>query len=238
MPADADVLARRRPPSAAVSHGIDEAAYARKNPAYFAGARADFVACLPAQSDASILEIGCGSGATGRLALAAGKASRYVGIELFEDAAAEARRQLTEVIVGNVETLDLPFQPCAFDALILSEVLEHLVDPWAVVRRLAPFVRPGGMVLASSPNISHWRVVAELIRGRFELADQGVFDRTHMRWFTPASFQDLFEGAGFAVDYVGPVTPFSTRTRAISRLTRGRFDHAFMAQIALIGHRR
>jgi 2-polyprenyl-3-methyl-5-hydroxy-6-metoxy-1,4-benzoquinol methylase len=213
------------------------AAYAGKGTAYFAGARADFVAALPDARDAAIIEVGCGSGATGALAIGAGKARRYVGIELFESAAVEARRHLTEVLVGDVERMALPFAPASFDALILSEVLEHLVEPWALLHRLAPLVRPGGMVLASSPNVSHWRVVSALLRGRFELADQGVFDRTHMRWFTPASFRAMFEGAGFTVDRVGPVTPFSARTRLLSRLTAGRLDHLLMVQISLAGRR-
>ena len=93
-------------------------------------------------------------------------------------------------------------------------------------------------MLASSPNISHWRVIRELINGRFNLADRGVFDRTHMRWFTPATFRAMFEQAGFAVDRVGPVTPFAARTRALSRCTGGRFDHLFMVQVSLAAHRR
>lgn len=214
------------------------AAYSAKRLDYFAGARHDFVARLPADRQAAILEIGCGTGVTGRLAREAGKARRYVGIELFEAAATEARRHLTEVHVGDAERMELSFAPDTFDALILSEVLEHLVEPWALLRRLAPFVKRGGMVLASSPNVSHWRVIAELLRGRFELADQGVFDRTHMRWFTPTGYAAMFEGAGFAVDHVGPVTPFSARTRAISRLSGGRLDHLFMVQTAIAGHRR
>lgn len=214
------------------------AAYAGKAETYFSGARADFVARLPRDASASILEVGCGSGATGALAFAKGRCGRYAGVELFDDAAAKARRVLSEVVSGDVERLALPWQPASFDALILSEVLEHLIEPWAVVERLARLVRPGGMVLASSPNISHWRVVAELIRGRFELADQGVFDRTHMRWFTPASFAAMFERAGFAVVSVRPVTPFAARTRAISALTRGRLDHLFTEQICLEGRRR
>ncbi len=213
-------------------------AYASKAPVYFAGARADFIAQLPDNPNAAILEIGCGSGETGALALRGGKAARYVGVELFETAAVQARRRLTEVIVADVEKLELAFAPCSFDALLMSEVLEHLVDPWAVVRRLAPLLRPGGLVLASSPNVAHWRVVAGLARGRFELADQGVFDRTHMRWFTPASYRAMFEAAGFAVTQVRPVTPFSARTRALSRLSGGRLDHLLMVQIALTGHRR
>lgn len=212
--------------------------YASKPKSYFAGARADFIQRLPRDASASILEIGCGSGDTGALALAEGCCSRYVGVELFESAAAQARQVLTDVITGNVETLAFEWQPASFDAIILSEVLEHLVEPGRILKDLSRFVRPGGMLLASSPNISHWRVIRELINGRFNLADRGVFDRTHMRWFTPDTFAAMFEEAGFDIHDVAPVTPFSARTRLISRATGGRFDHLFMAQIAVLGTRR
>lgn len=212
--------------------------YEKKAESYFNRARVDFVHRLPMDPTSAVLEIGCGTGATGALALKRGRAGRYVGVELFEGAAASAREVLSEVIVGDVETLEFDWQPAAFDALILSEVLEHLREPWAVLSKLSRFVRPGGLVLASSPNVSHWRVIRELVAGRFPLADKGVFDRTHMRWFTPESFVAMFNGAGFCVDRVRPVTPFSPRTRAFSNLTGGRFDHLFMAQISIEGHKR
>lgn len=219
-----------------VSHGA--ASYERKSASYFDRARLDFVHRLPVDPTASVLEIGCGTGATGALALTRGRAGRYVGVELFEAAAKDARRVLSEVHVGDVERMDFPWRPAEFDALILSEVLEHLLEPWTLVQRLARHIRPGGLVLASSPNISHWRVLRELAAGRFPLADQGVFDRTHMRWFTPATFAEMFDEAGFTVDRVRPVTPFSERTAMLSRLTGRRLDHLFMVQISLEGHRR
>lgn len=212
--------------------------YAVKPASYFSKARTDFVDRLARDSSASILEVGCGTGATGALALSEGCCGRYVGIELFEQAADEAREVLSEVITGNVEVLTFDWQPASFDAVIFSEVLEHLVDPGQVLKNLARFVRPGGMLLASSPNISHWRVIRELIMGRFRLQDQGVFDRTHLRWFTPESFANLIEDAGFVVEEVGPVTAFSSRTELISRLTGGRFDHLFMTQVAIVATKR
>ena len=212
--------------------------YAVKPASYFSKARADFVDRLPRDHSAQLLEIGCGTGATGALALSEGCCGRYVGVELFETAAAEAREVLSEVVTGNVETLDFDWQPATFDAIIFSEVLEHLVEPGEVVKKLARFVRPGGMLLASSPNISHWRVIRELLMGRFHLADQGVFDRTHLRWFTPGTFADLVEKAGFEIEEIGPVTAFSPRTELISKLTGGRFDHLFMTQIAIIATKR
>lgn len=211
--------------------------YAEKPEAYFARARADIVAELPANAGACILEIGCGSGITGSLAKAKGKAGRYVGVELFPAASDQARDVLDEVHTGDVEHMELPWRHESFDAVILSEVLEHLCEPWALMKRLAPLVRRGGRVYASSPNVSHWRVLRELSMGRFPQADQGVFDRTHMRWFTPATYKAMMEDAGFVVDRVGPLTPFSTRTKMISRLSGGRLDHLFMTQIMLVGHR-
>lgn len=212
--------------------------YSIKPASYFSNARADFVDRLPHDPTASILEIGCGTGATGAMALSEGRCGRYIGVELFEAAAAEARGVLSDVIVGNVETLSFDWQPATFDAVIFSEVLEHLVQPGDVLKNIARFVRPGGLLLASSPNISHWRVIRELIQGRFELADQGVFDRTHLRWFTPETFAVMIEDAGFVISEMGPVTPFSPKTEIISKLSGGRFDHLFMTQIAVIAHKR
>ncbi len=212
--------------------------YKAKQASYFSGARRDFIERLPHDATAHVLEVGCGTGATGALATASGRAGRYTGIELFEGAAREAERALDQVLIGDVETIDLPWAPCTFDALILSEVLEHLIEPWAVLARLHPLVRPGAVVLASSPNIAHWRVIRELLLGRFNLADQGVFDRTHLRWFTPGTYTAMFERCGYDVLRIEPLTPFSPRTRYVSRLTRGRYDHLLMTQICIEARRR
>ena len=187
----------------------------------------------PVNPDARILEIGCGSGDTGALALSGGRAGTYVGIDINARAAELARRVLSDVHVGDIERMELAWPAGQFDAVSLSEVLEHLVDPWAVVARLAALTKPGGVLLASSPNVSHHRVIASLLRGRFDLADQGTFDRTHMRWFTPASYAGMFTRAGLRVETVKPLTAFAPRTRLLSKLTGGRLDHLFMRQIWL-----
>ena len=207
--------------------------YEAKVDGYFAGARHDFVAELPVDAKARVLEIGCGSGGTGALALAAGRAGAYVGIDINARAADKARGVLSEVHVGDIESMELSWPAASFDAVILSEVLEHLIEPCAVVDRLAALMRPGAVILASSPNVTHYHVIASLLRGRFELADQGTFDRTHMRWFTPESYARMFTQAGLRVETVKPLTPFAARTRLLSRLTRGRLDHLFMRQIWL-----
>jgi 2-polyprenyl-3-methyl-5-hydroxy-6-metoxy-1,4-benzoquinol methylase len=211
--------------------------YAEKPVEYFGAARLDFVERLTDAPDAAVLELGCGGGATGALALARGKCARYVGIELDPRAAQNARGCLTQVLEGNVERMTLDFPPASFDALIMSEVLEHLVDPWAVVKELAIFLKPGAKVMASVPNVAHRRVIAGLIKGHFELTDFGIMDRTHLRWFTPKSFTALFEQAGLTVDDCAPISQPSFKTKLFHRVTGGRFRHLTMSQINLFAHK-
>jgi 2-polyprenyl-3-methyl-5-hydroxy-6-metoxy-1,4-benzoquinol methylase len=210
--------------------------YDLKDTSYFAMAREDYVAALPEDSNASILEIGCSNGATGALALAQGKCGRYCGVELFPEPAAEARERLTEVVEGDVEELELPWPEQSFDTLILSEVLEHLRDPWAVLRRLRPLLRPGALVFASTPNVAHREIIVMLLRGRWELRSYGPLDATHLRWFSPASLRQAFEEAGFVVDSAGPLGALGPGSQVVDRILRGRLRHLWHRQIDLRAH--
>lgn len=209
--------------------------YRTKDDAYFSGSRADIVADLPLNPAARALEIGCGRGATGRAALDQGKAGYYFGVELDPEAAAAARTCLSGVLCGNIEEADLEAIGGDYDVLILSEVLEHLVDPWTTLSRLTSRLRPGALVYASSPNVSNYRLILDLLRGRFQYAEVGVMDRTHLRWFTPNTFQDLFESAGFQTISVGPVWPLGPKARVINRLTGARAQHLFHSQVGYKG---
>ena len=169
--------------------------YKTKTDEYFTSAQRDYVARLPIDDSARVLEIGCGNGATGALALASGKCGTYVGVEMFEPMAQIAAKTITRVHIGNVENMVLDYPVAHFDALICSEVLEHLVDPYSTLVRLVKLIRPGGLVLASSPNISHYLIIANLLRGKFEYSEAGAMDRTHLRWFTPPGYRQMFENA-------------------------------------------
>jgi len=222
----------------AIAYGGAQA-YSAKVPSYFAGvhgARTDYLNELANNRQARILEIGCGDGATGVLALLQGKCGTYCGVELCKNAADKAKDRITEVLVGDIENLELPWPPEYFDAVILSEVLEHLVDPWSVLRKIRPLVKPCARVFASSPNVSHHKVIRMLIAGEWSLTDLGVMDRTHLRWFTPRTYKALFESSGYVVDSVGEVAPLSRKARAISFLSFGRFRHLFVGQVSLRAH--
>ena len=225
-------------PSASTIRTGVTAIYDDKPPSYFADARADIVQLLETGPNAAILELGCGAGGTGRATLSAGKAGRFVGIELNPTAAETASKDLTQVLVGDVEQMDLSGLENDFDALIISEVLEHLTAPWETLERLAKCLKPNGVVFASSPNISHWKVIHGLLMGRFQYDDYGVMDRTHLRWFTPTSYHAMFEAADIAVHTIRPISPISWKGRLINGMTGGRFRHLFMTQIMVVGRKR
>jgi 2-polyprenyl-3-methyl-5-hydroxy-6-metoxy-1,4-benzoquinol methylase len=208
-------------------------AYSAKTSNYFAGARRDYVAELPFNRSATILEVGCGEGGTGALALAEGKCERYCGVEICGPIAEKAKARITEVVVGNVEEIALPWKQDTFDALIMSEVLEHLVDPWATLQKLRPLLKPGARVFASSPNVSHYKVIRMMLRGDWSLTDFGAMDRTHLRWFTPRAYAAMFESCGYTVSSVRELEPLRPKARVASAITFGRLRHLFVVQIDL-----
>ena len=166
-----------------------------------------------------------------QITLAAKRCGWYCGVELSEQAANVAQEQLSEVIVGDIETIDLPWPEQHFDALIMSEVLEHLVDPWRVLRKVRPLMRDGAIVLASSPNVSHHRVIRMLLNGRWDLVEAGTMDRTHLRWFTPNSYAAMFEECGYKVEEMTPLRAFGWRAKLVNVLTLGKLRHLFVVQI-------
>ena len=143
--------------------------YTAKQPDYFHGERRDFIDKLDRSSTRQILEIGCGDGATGAYAKREGKCGRYIGVELVPEAARIAGQVLDQVFVANIETFDLPDQCGLSDVLIASEVLEHLIDPLTVLRKLRKRLASGALVFASSPNIAHHSTLRMLIAGRWDL---------------------------------------------------------------------
>jgi len=168
---------------------------------YYEVLNQDVLNLLP--SDAQlIVESGCGAGALGREHKRLNPHARYVGIELNPEAAATAAERLDKVIVGDVEQLPdsaMPFAAGTVDALVYADVLEHLVDPWALLKRHAGWLAPDGVVVACIPNMAHWSVHVHLLMGEWPHLEQGLFDRTHLRFFTLTSIRQLFASAGLQI---------------------------------------
>lgn len=208
--------------------------YEAKHQRYFSGVRKDLIDRLGVDPNRAILEIGCGDGSTGAYAKQQGKCGLYVGVELVPAAASAAKTAIDRVYNANIENFDIPETPGSFDVLIAGEVLEHLVDPWAALKRLRDYLCPGALAMASSPNVAHYSTIRMLLRGEWTLTDSGRMDRTHLRWFTPKSYGEMFQACGFEIVSTEPLSEFGPRAKLVNKLTAGRLEHLFIGQIVVV----
>lgn len=145
----------------------------------------------------TLLDVGCLAGGFGRMLKARRPSLEVWGIEADPAAAAVARSRLDHVIEGTYPDA-APTR--RFGCVVFNDVLEHIVDPWAALERTLPLLEPGGVVVASIPNVRYYAVSwALLVRGKWEYGDGGVLDRTHLRFFTRRTVQALFASTGYQV---------------------------------------
>ena len=149
--------------------------------------------------DKKVLEVGPATGYITRALSERG--CRVSCIESDPDAAAVASSFCERMIVGNIEEVDLSatFEEDRFDVVMFGDVLEHLLDPETVLRKVHLLLNPGGYVLASIPNIAHASIVLNLIAGEFQYTDLGLLDKTHLRLFTRSSVEKLFRETGYRI---------------------------------------
>jgi methionine biosynthesis protein MetW len=153
-----------------------------------------------------ILDLGCSSGALGA-ALKERQGAEVVGIELDPDYAADAAHRLDRVIVADLEDADpAALELSGFDCLIAADVLEHLRDPWSALSAMTRALVPGGSAVVSLPNVRYWETFVQLgLRGIWPQRDDGIFDRSHLRWFTLTDALSLVRQGGLDVTYISPV---------------------------------
>ena len=181
--------------------------------------RLPILARVPA--GATVLDVGPWTGAHGRHLMQHSGAT-VDGVETDAEAAAVAGADYREVIVGPVddEAVQARLDGRGYDTILFLDVLEHLRDPAAILSAARAWLRPGGTVLCSLPNVAHWRVRLALARGRFDYADNGLMDRTHLRWFTRDSARELVAGAGYDLTWEDAAVPQHPRVRVPQQLLR------------------
>ncbi len=152
-----------------------------------------------------VLDVGCGAGALGAAYRRLNPSARLLGIEQDRETAIAAARRLDAVASVDVEQAPLPFALGEkIDCIVYGDVIEHLKDPWAVLRRHAEALSETGTMLICVPNVEHWSFVARLLSGTWDYESAGLLDRTHLRWFSLASMRHGLEALGLSLCDVHP----------------------------------
>jgi SAM-dependent methyltransferase len=194
--------------------------YEEKYEGYYDHAREELIELITG-SQLCVLEIGCGSGTTGRRLRETGKARWVTGVELVSAQADKARAVLDEVLVGDFAALEPPWPAGKFDCVVAGDVLEHMVDPKLALHKIRKLLAGTGQLVTSIPNVRHWCVVRDLaLKGEWRYQQDGVLDETHVRFFTRRSAQRLLEETGFGVLVRRPYF-WGPRTRRFDKLTFG-----------------
>lgn len=184
----------------------------------------------------TVLDVGPGEGAWAELLRAAG-ADRLVGIEPDAAAAEVARSRYDAVLEQPVEEVEDDVIGEA-DLIIAADCLEHLLDPWAVLRRLRAGSRPGTRLAVSVPNLRYPGILGPLLlRGRFDYSDVGgVMDRGHLRWFTHASLRAALTDCGWTP--TGSSGAIGTGRRALlNRASGQRLTEVLTHQVYMVASR-
>lgn len=164
--------------------------------------RQDVCSLVPGEA-LTVLDVGCSNGALGASLLRARPGRRVIGIERDAGFVREAATRLDAVIEANLEEFDwhTGLKGERFDCIVFADVLEHLREPAQHVRGALANLKPGGSIVISLPNIRHLSALVSIYaQGRFPRRNRGLFDATHMRWFTIADGRELLAENGLQIE--------------------------------------
>lgn len=154
-----------------------------------------------------VLEIGCDCGANLLEIKNNFPNARLYGVEL-NTKAAEVARSIAKVQVADIEEKNIQFDQMKFDYIIFGDVLEHLHDPAGTLRYCRELLKDDGKIIASIPNIMHYTVMRELLRGNFTYTDMGLLDRTHIHFFTYKEIVRMFVQEGFQIEQIDGIPSY------------------------------
>lgn len=150
----------------------------------------------------SLIEIGCSSGALAREFKAIQPKCDYLGVEIDHSYAQLAKRYCDDCLVLDIEEAPDSFflENSHRDCWIFGDSLEHFKDPWGILLKIRNVIPSNGVVVVCIPNAQHWSIQVKLAVGDFRYQEQGLLDRTHLRWFTRQTIIEMFKDAGFVIE--------------------------------------
>ncbi|MCF3136927.1 class I SAM-dependent methyltransferase [Streptomyces olivochromogenes] len=195
----------------------------------------------------TVLDIGCGDGTAAATAAPFLAGHRLVGVDWSQDALRRAHARLPSAVRGELSGGGLPLRTGCADAVLFSEVIEHLVDPDAALDELRRVLRPGGHLMLSTPNLAAWYNRALLLAGVqpvfSEVSLRAIHGRPgkevvgHLRLYTARALREFVTAAGFEVVRVHGA-PFHGVPQPLRPLDRLACARPSLASILLLHARR
>jgi 2-polyprenyl-3-methyl-5-hydroxy-6-metoxy-1,4-benzoquinol methylase len=204
---------------------------------YFEHERPEVLALI-GRPIAMALDIGCGAGHFSA-AVKRQTGATVWGIEPTAAAAQEARTRVDELLEGTYEEVESRLPGQAFDAIFFNDVLEHMADPWTVLRRALALLKDDGRVYASIPNVLFADSLLQILRTRdWRYTDAGILDSTHLRFFTRTSILRLFAETGYHVERMVALNALrSWKWRMLDRLSGGYVADFLPMQYGVVARR-
>ena len=209
------------------------------NPEYYGHPRWEMGTFVPSTAR-RLLDIGCGAGAFAaglkEKSDQSGHELEIWGVEMSPEAAKLAAEVMDTILTGDFSSVRSELPEGHFDCIILNDVLEHMTHPDEILRRIKPLMAPGAVVVASIPNVRYFFNVLDLVVfGRWDYIDEGILDRTHLRFFTASSIKQMFEDAGYRVDTLSGINATgSLKFKLMNLLTLGRWSNMKYLQFAVV----
>lgn len=166
---------------------------------YYNNVNPDLLARIPASAK-KVLEIGCGTGALAKAFKLINPGVLYYGVEYNKSACVRnIESSIDKLLIGNAESIKFDQDWSDFDCIVYGDVLEHLIDPDSLIEYHKSLLSSSGVFITCIPNAQHWSMILTLINGTFPRLDSGLFDRTHLRWFTHDDASNLFVRNGLSI---------------------------------------
>lgn len=198
---------------------------------YFSFERGEMLEMLPPEVK-SILDVGCGNGNFGE-SVKKKFSCKVWGIEPETGPYMQANKKLDKVI--NAFFSENLIIEETFDAIVFNDVLEHMADPWSALRYAKRLLNPGGVIIASIPNIMYFHDFSNLLITKdWAYQEAGIFDKTHLRFFTKKSMRTMVESCGFKIlDQRGIHPTNSKKFHLFNWLTFGYWRETQFLQFAI-----
>tara|TARA_B110000908_G_C10154012_1_gene402753 strand:- start:339 stop:992 length:654 start_codon:yes stop_codon:yes gene_type:complete len=206
--------------------------YIIKDEKYFKNVRLDIVGFIKNQKGLTVLDIGGGSGGTLLFLKEQGIATKIHLFDIVDQT--KDKNVFNSITIGDINTTQLYDEK--YDVIILSDVIEHMIDPNILINKAKKKLKKNGKLLISLPNIQFIKAMYKVfVKGSFEYEKSGIFDKTHMRFYCKSDMIKLFNNHGdLVINKVFSVNKFvNSKLSFIDKITFGLFSQWLSMQYLL-----